>query len=363
MPLAQLIKVVLQDAITEIVVFAISAGLLILVFNLQMGVSIVVYPIILTVSVIVVYLFVKTLRISKFFKRLEASEISILDESVDSNVQAKVFSVIGNVHDRHLSEICRLRSQIETRNALFSQFMHGMKSSVAVIELASSKLNDAPNDSLINVRAENLYDSLADIRAENLNDSLADIRAENLNSSLADIKAENKKLKSSLEQVLNILRLDAFVNDYVPEKVNLSEIVQLTINEYKRDFIYAGVYPKLSGKGEVYTDSKWLAFLLGQLISNAIKYSTTGDSITFEITKQDAVQVKIEDTGVGIPAEDLPRIYDMFYTGVNGRKRKDSTGIGMFMVKQIADKLGIKIFIDSEVGRGTVIILSFANTQ
>lgn len=323
MPLTQLVKIVLQDAVAEIVAIAISAGLLILVFNLHLGVGVVIYPAVLTVAVIGIYLFIKTLQTVRFFKRLEASEISVPKESVDNNVQAKVFSVIGNVHNRHLSETHRLRSQIETRNALFSQFMHGMKSSVAVIELASEKLGDTPSDSL------------------------------------ADIKGENTKLKSSLEQVLNILRLDAFVNDYVPEKVNLAEIIQHTINEHKRDFIYSGVYPKLNGDGEVYTDSKWFAFLLGQLISNAIKYSTTGGNITFEITEQDIVQLKVIDTGVGIPPEDLPRIFDMFYTGANGRKRKESTGVGLFMVKQIADKLGIEIFIESDVGCGTAVTLSF----
>jgi len=324
MHLTRLFRLVIQDSFAEIAAIIINAALLILVYNLRPEAVVVLYPAALTIAVIAVYIFIKMLKTARFFKRLDESEISVSDDAVEGRTQAKVIEVIGNIHSRHLSEIYRLRAQIETRNALFSQFIHGMKSSVAVIELAGGKLYDATNEAL------------------------------------TDIKNENTKLKNSLEQVLNLLRLDAFVNDYVPEKVVLAELVQHTINEHKRDFIYADVYPKLSGQGKAYTDPKWFGFLLGQIISNAVKYSMSGDSVVFEIKQlANNVQLIVQDTGIGIPAEDLPRVYDIFFTGVNGRKRKESTGIGLFMARQIANKLGIEINIESEAGCGTTVMLTF----
>jgi len=319
----QIVKISVQDSISELLAMALSAALLLLVFNLQLGADMVLYPVALALVVMAVYLFTKILRIARFCKRLDSAEISPLEEPAEGIIQEKIFECIGNIHNRHLSEIYNLRSQIEQRSTLFSQLVHGMKSSVAVIELAGEKASESPE--------------------------------------LSDIMAENKKLKNSLEQSLNLLRLDAFVNDYVPEKVNLVELVQHTINEYKRDFIYAGVFPKLSGDGIAYTDPKWCGLVISQLISNAIKYSESGSNISFDIEQSDKTLLHISDNGIGIPQEDLPRVFDMFFTGKNGRRRKESTGIGLFMAKHIADRLGIGINILSGTDKGTKVTLIFPN--
>jgi signal transduction histidine kinase len=320
MPLWRTIKVAAQDSVKEFAAIAVSAALLIVIFNLHLSGTVVIYPIILTVVVMAVYLFVKTLNLTRFYNRLEAVKISVTEEQWDNIVQNDIFETIAGIHNKHLSEIFRLRGLIEERNTLFSQFIHGMKSSVAVIELA------------------------CDAAAQN--------------GPMADITAENEKLKKGLEQSLNLLRLDAFANDYVPEKLELADLVKQIINEHKRDFIYADVYPKLSGSATVYSDPKWCGFIIGQVISNAVKYSEAGSDITFEINGH---TLRVGDSGIGIPAEDLPRVFDMFFTGANGRRRKESTGIGLFMVKHIADKLGIKIAITSEVNSGTVVELKFPN--
>ena len=325
----QIVKLAVQDAIPEMTAMVVSAALLILVFNLHfglhLGATLVLYPVALVLAVIVVYLFLKTLRLARFYRRLAAAEMapSALEGPAEGIVQERVFASIANIHNRHLAEIYRLRSLIETRNALFSQLVHGMKSSVAVIALAGEKGDE--------------------------------------NAVLDDIMAENAKLKNSLEQSLNLLRLDAFANDYVPEKVNLAELVQQTINEHKRDFIYASVFPKMSGEGIAYTDPKWCGLVISQLVSNAIKYSESGGHIVFEITPSDTSQLRITDSGIGIPSEDLPRVFDMFFTGQNGRRRKESTGIGLFMAKHIADRLGIGIDLASEVSKGTMVTLTFPN--
>jgi len=278
----------------------------------------------LTLAVMAVYLFAKALNMAQFYKRLDMAKTAALDETHGNVFETDIFEAVAHVHNRHLSEIYGLRSQTETRNGLFSQLIHGMKSSVAVIELACDG----------NARS----------------------------AVLDDVAAENEKLKKGLEQSLNLLRLDAFANDYVPEKLELGDLVKQVINEHKRDFIYAGMYPKLSGNAIVYSDPKWCGFIISQIISNAVKYSVPGNGgdITFDITSDENRQVlRIADSGIGIPSEDLPRVFDMFFTGANGRRRKESTGIGLFMVKLIAAKLGIEVAIQSEAGHGTVMVLEF----
>jgi len=321
MPLLQLIKIAISDSKRTIAAIAINAALLILVYNLHIHDMVVIYPIVLTLAVLVVYLSAKVLSLARLYKQLDAAKISPVQDVYESTVPKHIFETVNHIHDKHLNEIYRLRRQMETRNSQFSQFIHGMKSSVAVIELAC----EAPAPIVV-----------------------------------SDIVAENEKLKKALEQALNLLRLDAFTNDYVPEKLELADLVNQVVNDHKRDFIYAGVFPKLSGSATVFSDPKWCGYVISQIVSNAIKYSHKCGEITLEITGQ---TLRITDSGIGIPPEDMPRIFDMFYTGANGRRRKESTGIGLFMAKHIADKLGIGLGIESEVEQGTVVILTFADNR
>lgn len=107
-------------------------------------------------------------------------------------------------------------------------------------------------------------------------------------------------------------------------------------------------------KACIVTDEKWFIFVLEQLISNALKYTKKGQ-ISIYMKEKSLV---IEDTGIGIPAEDLPRIFEKGFTGYNGRENKKSTGIGLYLCKNIMDKLQWNITVDSEVGSGTKIYLT-----
>ena len=104
----------------------------------------------------------------------------------------------------------------------------------------------------------------------------------------------------------------------------------------------------------IVTDDKWFVFVLEQFISNALKYTKKGQ-ISIYMKEKSLV---IEDTGIGIPAEDLPRIFEKGFTGYNGRENKKSTGIGLYLCKNIMDKLQWNITVDSEVGSGTKIYLT-----
>ena len=110
---------------------------------------------------------------------------------------------------------------------------------------------------------------------------------------------------------------------------------------------------------KVYTDDKWVRFILDQIISNAVKYCTDQPTLHFfTVKKNDKIVLSIEDNGIGIPQSDLPRIFEKGFTGQNGRTIHSSTGIGLYLCKRLCDKLGIEISACSQ-GKGTTISLSF----
>lgn len=164
------------------------------------------------------------------------------------------------------------------------------------------------------------------------------------------------QIQYDLDQVLNMYKLDAIRNDFHVEHISLRQIAKDSINELKSSFIERGIFPKLDVDEHlmVYSDSKWLRFVLHQLLTNALKYSDTGKAIIVRAyTTQTAIVLSVEDEGCGIQPEDTTRIFDLFFTGQNGRLRGESTGLGLYMVKQILDYLGHSIQVDSTVGAGS----------
>ena len=110
----------------------------------------------------------------------------------------------------------------------------------------------------------------------------------------------------------------------------------------------------------VYTDEKWVKFMLTQLISNSVKYRGEGLELTFEAYEtQGQVVLSISDNGIGIPLQDRKRVFDKGFTGENGRRFAKSTGIGLYVCKKLCDKMHMGITLASEVGEWTTVTLSF----
>lgn len=170
------------------------------------------------------------------------------------------------------------------------------------------------------------------------------------------------QIQYDLDQLLNMYKLDAIQNDFHVERVSLRQIAKDSINELKSSFIERGAFPKLEGDEQlaVYSDSKWLRFVLYQLLTNALKYSDGGKTIVVRAYRTQAASVlSVEDEGCGIQPEDIPRIFDLFFTGQNGRLRGESTGLGLYMVKQIVEYLGHSIQVESSVGKGSKFRITF----
>lgn len=158
-----------------------------------------------------------------------------------------------------------------------------------------------------------------------------------------------------LEMLLGYFRLESRDTDYRFETVDLNEVVRQSLRKYAPLFIHHRVSLDFQGGLEtVTTDAKWFQFILEQLLSNAAKYTEGGKVSIFW---DDGLVIK--DTGIGIRTEDLPRVFDMGYTGYNGRLQSKSTGIGLFLVKKIAHELNISIELNSQVDQGTTFQLKF----
>ena len=169
-------------------------------------------------------------------------------------------------------------------------------------------------------------------------------------------------IEYNLNQILNIYRLDEFKNDFVSEKVLLKNICKECINGLKDYFISSQIYPKLDINEDiyVYSDSKWLKLIIHQILTNAIKYSNSTQTVSVTAKKEDdKVYLSIIDTGVGIEKADLRSIFELFYIGKNGRNNADSSGIGLYIVKKVSEYLGHKVEVESEIGKGTKMTIIF----
>ena len=163
------------------------------------------------------------------------------------------------------------------------------------------------------------------------------------------------RIESYVEMVLTFLRLDSDSTDYVIKEHDLDEIIKSSVRKFSREFILKKLTLNYEPvKYKCITDEKWLEFIIEQVISNAVKYTSEGG---VHIYMDEPGLLVIEDTGIGISAEDLPRIFENGYTGFNGREDKRASGIGLYLCKRIADNLGHKITAESTPGVGTKMII------
>ena len=171
------------------------------------------------------------------------------------------------------------------------------------------------------------------------------------------LQQELFKIERYVEMVLTYIRLDSISSDYVITKINLDEVVKDTVKKYASLFINKKIKLNyVSHETMVISDKKWLSFAFEQILGNSVKYSSTGGEITIETFENKLV---IEDKGIGIKEEDLPRIFEKGFTGFNGRYEKKSSGLGLYLCKKTLDKLGHHIEISSTVGKGTRVEITF----
>ncbi|PHV69760.1 hypothetical protein CS063_14290 [Sporanaerobium hydrogeniformans] len=178
------------------------------------------------------------------------------------------------------------------------------------------------------------------------------------------LETELFKIEQYVEMVLQYLRLESISADLVLKPYALQDIVRQAVKKYAISFIGKKLTLHLQPfEAIVLTDEKWISFVIEQILSNSLKYTQTG-SITISIEETDKeIKLMIKDTGIGISPEDLPRIGERGFTGYNGRMDKKSTGIGLYLCKQVTTRLSHSLEVTSTVGQGTIVTLGFLKNK
>lgn len=190
----------------------------------------------------------------------------------------------------------------------------------------------------------------------------------NKNKVTRSIEEELDSIENYVEQALFYARSSAVEKDYYIRKCNLKDIVNESIKKNKTSLIEEKVDINIHDLDNVVsTDSKWIVFILGQIIQNSVKYRNKKSLLNIEVysePKKDNTVLYIKDNGIGIKKEEISRVFDKGFTGTNGRLAgKKSTGIGLYLCRNLCEKLGVSINVKSTDGEGTVVSLVFPNSS
>ena len=174
------------------------------------------------------------------------------------------------------------------------------------------------------------------------------------------LEQEIFKIDSYTNLVLQYLRLESFHDDLVLKQVQIEDLVKEIIRKYALFFIQKGLNVNLYDLDkEIVTDKKWLLVVIEQIISNSLKYTKEGGLEIY----MEGQELCIKDTGIGIKNSDVLRVFERGFSGYNGRLTQQSSGLGLYLSKKISEELGHQIRIESEVGKGTIVRIQFAQVN
>ncbi|MBP5262600.1 MAG: sensor histidine kinase [Clostridiales bacterium] len=305
----------LRSRIRIIIIFAVIAGIFASSYLLfDMPAVTVLYPLILSIVILLIIGTADLLITNNKHKKLAQNEIPPTNDLIEKDYQ----EIIAKLKEEE--ELSRRKASSDYNNMVeyYTVWAHQIKTPIASMRLQIQSMDSET--------------------------------ARRLDGDLSRIEAY-------VEMVLAFLRLDSDSTDYVIREISLDDVIRPAIRKFSRDFISKKLTMDLEPTGAtVLSDEKWLSFVIEQVISNAVKYTAQGG---IRIYMAEPGVLCIEDTGIGISAEDLPRIFENGYTGFNGREDKRASGIGLYLCKRVCDNLSHKISAVSEPGVGTKIMIGF----
>ncbi len=262
-------------------------------------------------------------------RRLAAGEEGEYDAAplppAKSREQEAFAALLAADQRRALGALQRYRQSAEQHRTFVDLWVHQMKTPLAVLELTADQQDDSEE--------------------------------------WRSVSEEVGHLSEGLELMLTSARLERFELDLRPVQVDLTELARSGVNALKASWLRHGVYPSVSapeGGVAVESDPKWLAVVLRQLLTNAVKYSPSGARVRVQVDALPGggARLRVVDEGMGIPPEDVPRVFDRFFTGQNGRRTQASTGMGLFLAAEICRRLGHELAVESAVGEGSTFTLT-----
>lgn len=188
----------------------------------------------------------------------------------------------------------------------------------------------------------------------------------NKNEVTRSLETEISRIEGYVEQALFYTRSNSVEKDYIIKKVNLKEMISSCVKKNARALIESRISVQMQDLEEdVFTDAKWIDFIVGQILSNSIKYRRDQDPQIkiFAEKKENSIRLSICDNGIGIPPQDIRRVFEKGFTGENGRRFTRSTGMGLYLCKKLCEKLGLSISLTSQVGQGALIEILFPKSK
>lgn len=177
-------------------------------------------------------------------------------------------------------------------------------------------------------------------------------QTDNLNQQ--DVNLQLLRLDNYMANLLNYLKLTNYASDFRFEQVEVREVIVDLVKKYRNQFLQKDISVTIDGNWLLKTDRKWLSFALSQIIDNALKYNKTGGKVAIELNGG----ISISDTGIGILAEDIPRLFDEGFTGFNGREHQKATGFGLYLTKRVLNQLELAISVESQLEVGTSVTIT-----
>ena len=318
-------------------IFAIIFGVIFYLYSLPFEAFF--YALILCVSVIFalfIYGFVKFyIKHQMLLKQIDLEEIYSLDISESKNAIESDYQLLVDKLIKEKNELSEKQTKIITEmKDYYTMWAHQIKTPISALNLMFQVLEVYPEEGSIETK---------------------------------ELKQELFKVDFYVDAVLQYLRLEDMSSDFKFDYYNLDSIVKQSVKKYATQFIYRKIKIELGNLDTlVLTDEKWISFVIEQLLSNAIKYTKSDGTVKIYLketfNRNDKILV-IEDTGIGINEEDLPRIFERGFTGYNGRLDKKSTGIGLYLCKKAINKLSHKISIESRYGVGTKVMIDLSSSN
>ncbi len=278
------------------------------------------------------YLIIRYFYYRNYYKSLsdiiekESDEIINRLPKPKSYEQILFHKVLSSLYNEQRAEIQRLCDQKKAYEEFITYWVHQVKTPISVSRLLIEHNSKAPNK-----------------------------------EALHSLEEEIDKIENYIEQALYHSKIDDFSKDYLINEVGLDRLIKDSVKKHAKTFINKKISIEMSNTDlQVITDKKWLSFILDQILSNALKYTFDGGRIKiYGLIKDKVRKLIIEDNGIGVKPEDLDRVFDKGFTGYNGRENYKSTGIGLYLSKRLARKLGHDIVIESKYGEYTKVMIIF----
>lgn len=312
----------------------------------------------------------KIRTLERNIKTDDIQNIALPDKKND--VEALYADIIIKLHEQKRKQYDAGVEASRNLKDYYACWAHQIKTPIAAAKLIIQSLDDVVRNlentswgNSCNECYDKRYDDLKNNQSNEKND---DNDLEKLNRKLNELSHEMFRIEFYTDAVMDYLRLEDISSDYEFKLCRLDVAVKKVVKKFAPQFIGRHISLHIEQiEDSVCTDSKWLGFIIEQLISNAVKYSKDGGSVRIytlhgngdikKNSKDDSLQLVIEDTGIGINEEDIPRIMERGFTGYNGRLDRKSSGIGLYLCRKAADRLGFVITFDASYKNGTRVVI------